>query len=184
QYCSKTGIDTSLVVSVVFPELIRYSYLSDFFETSALELIYTEYGCEAADFSIGRFQMRPSFIENLEKYVAGNSDLINKYGFICDFIGDSQPKIRAERIARLKILKWELIYICCFADIIASKFPNVQQKEQKEKIKFFASAYNHGFDTSSNEIINWIDAKYFPFGQSATCVQYSYCDIAYDFYEH
>ncbi len=61
-------------ISIVLPELIRWNALQDIMETTALELLYVEKGKDGADFSIGYFQMKPSFIENLENYVLTNRD--------------------------------------------------------------------------------------------------------------
>ena len=61
------GIRTELAVAVVFPELVRYSALMDFMETTAVKALYQQKGVKGADFSIGRFQMKPSFVEDLER---------------------------------------------------------------------------------------------------------------------
>ncbi len=55
---STYGHSPELLTSIVFPELVRYSIISDLVETSALEYIYLSGGSGAADFSIGRFQMK------------------------------------------------------------------------------------------------------------------------------
>ena len=61
------GIRTELAVAVVFPELVRYSALMDFMETTAVKALYQQKGVKGADFSIGRFQMKPSFVADLER---------------------------------------------------------------------------------------------------------------------
>ena len=65
-------------LAIVFPELLKYTLYQDLLETTALELIYTSYGKSYADFSIGYFQMKPSFIEDLEAETLKYSDLKSK----------------------------------------------------------------------------------------------------------
>ena len=64
---SEFGLRAKLAEAVVFPELIRYSALQDFIETTAVKVLYLQGGTRGADFSIGRFQMKPSFAEALER---------------------------------------------------------------------------------------------------------------------
>lgn len=60
----------SEALAIVSPELIRWTAFKDFFETTALELLYVKKGKTYADFSIGHFQIKPSFVEQLEAYVS------------------------------------------------------------------------------------------------------------------
>ncbi len=69
-------VTPNYVKSIVFPETIRYNTFKAFFETSSLELLYINNGSEAVDFSIGYFQMKPSFIEELEVAVKNSSDYL------------------------------------------------------------------------------------------------------------
>ncbi len=82
QSCKKYKHNKNEVVAIIYPELLRYNYLKDFFETSSLELVYVNYGSEAADFSIGHFQMKPSFVEQLEKYSKSHSKIDKKYNHL------------------------------------------------------------------------------------------------------
>lgn len=61
------GLPTKEVVAVIFPELIRYNSIQDKMETFALESLYVKYATDYANFSIGVFQMKPSFAEQIEK---------------------------------------------------------------------------------------------------------------------
>ncbi|HMR44504.1 MAG TPA: hypothetical protein PKC40_11755, partial [Saprospiraceae bacterium] len=73
------------VMAVVFPEMIRYNLVKDFFETSALELIYANLGSREVDFSIGIFQMKPSFIEKLEDIIIQNPAVFSEYLFVAKY---------------------------------------------------------------------------------------------------
>ena len=77
-----SSVDKSIVVSFLFPERIRYSLISDLIETEVTENIYVNFGSSYVDFSIGYFQMKPSFIEKMEKYVKNNQELQKNYDFI------------------------------------------------------------------------------------------------------
>ena len=53
------GVDARLAEAIVFPELIRYSKWQDEIETAAVNGLYVLQGTSGANFSIGRFQMKP-----------------------------------------------------------------------------------------------------------------------------
>ena len=55
---------------------------------------------------------------------------------------------------------------------------------KKQKIEFFAAAYNYGFNSSKEEIRKTIESKYFPYGGTYPGKQYSYAKIASDFYKN
>ena len=79
---SEYRADTAVITSVIFPEVLRYSIFKNYFETKGLELIYTKYGKKYADFSVGYFQMKPSFVESLEKHVPKTDGLSEEFGHI------------------------------------------------------------------------------------------------------
>ncbi|MBW8051416.1 MAG: hypothetical protein FVQ77_13960 [Cytophagales bacterium] len=181
----KTDADKkNLMISIIFPELIRYSLFKDFFETKSLELGYVQYGAKLVDFSIGRFQMKPSFVEALEEDVKYSENLMNKYCEITAYKDETITGIRKERIERLSSLDWQLIYLECFYDIISEKFKDIKWQDDVEKLKFYATAYNHNFCASKQEIEKWINAKTFPYGASYEGEQYSYSDISVYFYNN
>ena len=59
-------VDADIAIAIVFPELIRYSRWQDAIETAAVNGLYVAGGKEKANFSIGRFQMKPSFAEEID----------------------------------------------------------------------------------------------------------------------
>ena len=67
---SKDIVKMQEKTAIFFPELIRYSFIRDLLETTALEYLYIENGKNYADFSIGRMQMKPSFIEIFSSMVS------------------------------------------------------------------------------------------------------------------
>lgn len=61
-------------VAVVFPELVRYSALRDKMEITMLKTLYRNLGDDYANFSIGVFQIKPSFAEEIHDRVFSGSD--------------------------------------------------------------------------------------------------------------
>lgn len=176
--------DVKIIGSVVFPELVRYSKYRDFLETKVLEMLYINGGKESADFSIGKFQMKPSFIEKMETYIKSHQPKLQKYQKVSLYNETTDESIRAQRLERLKSKDWQIIYINCFYTIVDQRFSSVDFTTTEDKIRFFATAYNHGFDKSKEDILKWKDQKCFPYGTSAkNSEQYKYADVAVYFYE-
>lgn len=184
QKSSEYMVDTAVITSVIFPEILRYSIFKNYFETKGLELIYTKYGKKYADFSIGYFQMKPSFVEALEKYVHKTDGLSEKFDHIPKFNFTKEQKIRSERIKRLKSFEWQMDYLHCFYIITSGLHADQQWENKNEKIKFFATAYNHGFYKDTEEIKKWIDVPVFPYGANSKSRQYIYSDISCYFFNN
>jgi hypothetical protein len=65
--CSKLcAQDVVFMQSLVFPEVMRYNSLKDDIETESLRTLYVQFGQEYANFSIGIFQMKPTFAVQVE----------------------------------------------------------------------------------------------------------------------
>jgi hypothetical protein len=175
--------DPGLLVSVVFPELVRYSIIRDRIETTGLKVFYVHLGGEFADFSIGRFQMKPSFIEELEAAVRryrlwAFSDVID-YG-----AAGGERDLRRERVRRLEQESWQERYLACFGAVLACRFPREQTMEPVERIEFAAAAYNRGFWKSEGDIRRSAQMALFPYGTEYPGPQYRYSDVAVGFYLH
>ncbi|HBX50433.1 MAG: hypothetical protein A2275_11875 [Bacteroidetes bacterium RIFOXYA12_FULL_35_11] len=181
--CKKFNNDHVFAVSVVFPEIIRYSIFKDFFETTALESVYVKFGKEYADFSIGRFQMKPSFAEKLESALSASDSLSEKYKKIIHYKNKDENGIRLERVQRLKMLSWQLLYLNGFIDVVNSKFPDSNFSNNFEKINFYATAYNYDFSKTKDNINAMIHIKSFPYGGCNNKHQYSYGDISVEYYK-
>ncbi|MBN2612959.1 MAG: hypothetical protein JXB00_15495 [Bacteroidales bacterium] len=179
----KYKTDNAIITSVVFPELIRYSIFKNYFETKGLELIYVQHGKDYADYSIGYFQMKPSFVEMLEDYVISNDSLLRIYSHIISFKHHKPAKIRSERIARLKNIEWQVEYLNCFFSVARHRFPDVDMGNSEEKIRFYATAYNHGFDKPAGEIRRWTIVAIFPYGMNSKARQHVYSDISVHYYK-
>jgi len=179
----KYSSDPQIIRAVLFPELMRYGMIRDIIETSGLELVYVSTG--EADFSIGPFQMKPSFAEKLENYAAKKP---HKYSGFIDLLRyqSTDPQgIRRERIDRLQSGSFQILYAILFYQIVNERFPEVLKKESTEfQVRFFATAYNHDFLVPRREIENYMNRAFYPFGSLNNKKKYIYSDISWYFFLH
>ena len=68
-YAEWRSLDVSpeMAEAVIWPEILRYSVIRDIIENTLNYSTYIRLGSSGFDFSVGRFQIRPSFAERLEK---------------------------------------------------------------------------------------------------------------------
>jgi hypothetical protein len=177
------GLNPKEAVAVIFPELIRYNSIQDKIETFALETLYVQYGKRYANFSVGEFQIKPSFAEKLE------IDFIKEFQEkkwstqyqikATDTIPD--PEHRMTRLKKIKSKTGMAHYLCLFWKVMNSKYPT--WKSQEEKIRFFATAYNSHYWASRQEIESFLAKKFFHTGLSMTSTKYNYADIAWYYFQ-
>jgi len=177
------GLSAETLQAIVFPELIRYNRFQNFFETKALEWAYIEGGAQVADFSIGHFQMKPSFVETLEQEVHKDTMLQKQFAQLFDYQQKTKKEKRKIRLERLQELDYQLDYLCCFLVVCQARHATtLQQQNQEEKIKFYATAYNSGWQQSAKAIKRWMQRPTFPYGADyPPPQQYVYADIAWSF---
>lgn len=179
---STYGHSPELLTSIVFPELVRYSMISDLLETSALEYIYLSGGSGAADFSIGRFQMKPSFVEQLETNIGQSDALKVKYASIIAYKTDNAFGQRNRRLQRLNSASWQLVYLNAFVDVVHENFKDLEFKDTEDSLRFYASAYNGGFDRQAQQIKTAAGQCLFPYGAGYEGTQYAYSDVSVYFH--
>ncbi len=177
--CEKFGADKKLSCAIVFPERVRYSAIRNYAENLSLEVLYVEYG-SAIDFSVGPFQMKPSFAEKVEKIIAVNSLLSAKYAALLP-VEISETDIRQKRIERLGKLSTQLLYLFAFQEITAARF-NLTDLSKIELVRFFASAYNFSFEATKAEILRAQNFSFFPYGSAYLGEQYRYVEVAEYYY--
>lgn len=150
-------VPCDLAESVIFPELIRYSKFQDNMETGAVKALYVTQGSKACNFSIGRFQMKPSFAEELEKRWM-RSGLARRYNLFFD-TKDTQ-NARKVRISRLEDEEWQCIYLAVFLKMLYLDYGSFDKNGQQcqngleslsheEQVRLAATAYNRGCQWSS-----------------------------------
>jgi len=156
-----TGLASSFIYAIVAPELSQFSYLSDKLESYSLKVMYVQGGAEYANFSIGYFQMKPSFVERLEEFVQADSLLRRKYGD-CLFIKPQERAARVTRIDRLSTNEWQIKYLEIFCDVVQKRFKDIVFSNYEERLQFFAAAYNCGFYKSEQQIKKTEQLALFP----------------------
>ena len=169
-------------LAIAFPELLRWNAFNDFLETAAVELIYIQSGSKSNDFSIGHFQMKPSFIEQVENYVTTH-DALKTFDYVV-IKGKTDVECRKERIYRLKQWAWQLRYAHVFWLVAQDKFKHRTFKNKQERVRFYATAYNYGFFRPENEIETWLNIAQFPYGSKYKGEQVAYGDLAVEFFDN
>lgn len=146
------GVDPDLSVSIIFPELIRYSQIRNSIETFGLEVLYVQYGEKYANFSIGRFQMKPGFAERIEKDWILLSMSMDKGIYQINQLDTNNTSVsRKLRLERLKDEKWQVKYLAAFVKIMVFRFR--LQENGIKTLKFLSSAYNYGYWKDERDII-------------------------------
>lgn len=178
----KNHISYPLAISVVFPELVRYSALRDKMEISLLKALYVNLGEDYADFSIGVFQMKPSFAETIRDesstYLGHGAGI--KFKAVTDY--EDIKEYRKSIIRDLEDPESQLIYLISFIQICEKKF-NLNRLDEASLLKFLATAYNCGIDKKALEIVRMSDKKFFN-TKLITNEKYSYADVSLFWYSH
>lgn len=144
-------IDPLIAESVVWPEVERYSGMQDIVETTANYGTYVLTG-RGPDFSIGLFQMKPSFVENLEKAWM-RSGLAREYELWFDTADNATA--RRVRISRMRKEEWQVIYLGVFMRLLYSSYGSYNKNGERtqdgletlpveEQVRLAATAYNRG----------------------------------------
>ena len=144
-------VDPLLAEAVVWPEMERYSRLQDLMETTANYGTYVTTG-GGPDFSIGLFQIKPSFAEELEKAWM-RSGLARQYELWFDTADNATA--RRVRISRLQKEEWQVIYIGVFLRLLYSSYGSFNKQGERtqegletlsmeEQVRLAATAYNRG----------------------------------------
>jgi hypothetical protein len=175
--------ENDFVTAIVYPELLRYNYIQDFIETSGLELIYIRYGAKTADFSIGHFQMKPSFAEHIEKYIEKNTADFQQYKKLIIAPKATPILQRKLRLTRLKQMDWQLTYLHVFIAICDHKFHFLKFTTTKDKLRFYAACYNIGFHKKYQNILQNENSNTFPNGPKYLGTQFCYASIASAYYQ-
>lgn len=171
-------VNPELMQCIVFPEYIRYNTVQGLIEEKSLEIFYVESGSDQVDFSIGRFQIKPGFAESLEKMIETNDQLKLKYARLLNR-DKSGKEVRAIRIARLKSVYWQSVYVAAFIDVCHQRY-NLSEFNFEEKIRFIATVYNNGW-MEIEKIESAFDYPFFPYGKRAS-KGINYWEVAMDYY--
>ncbi|PWJ44222.1 hypothetical protein [Sediminitomix flava] len=171
-----------LAQTIVFGELMRYNRYQDFVETKSLEEFYVSYGSEIINFSIGKFQMKPSFFEFLEQKQKG---LNLHYSFTIQYQSSDETSQRIQRLKRLKSEEWQIRYLKLFMDMMYSTHPSLKSLKIEEKITLLSTAYNLGPQHKLSTLKEYAEVRQFPYGKNFPAqLQTSYASIALEAYQY
>ncbi len=168
----------AFVFSVIAPELSQYQWLQAKIETYSNKVMYVQFGKRYGDFSIGYFQMKPSFIEAIEVFVKNEPKLIEYINAV--IVNNDARQARIERIKRLENLQWQFKYLEIFLKIAEVKSDAYKNKTVTERIKRFALLYNTGFNKTDDQLNKISSLNLFP---HFSLNKFNYCNVAVELYE-
>jgi hypothetical protein len=180
----KNGISPGFAWAIVFPELIRYNSIKDKLELASLYTLYINFGESYANFSVGNFQMKPSFARSLEAdYLKNRGKLLLAEDFSFDTC--ETRKARAERIKRLDDINWQTKYLSIFIKLLDYKYDD-EVWDNAAKLKFYATAYNAGYWLPKDEIRERENKKCFYIGlfNNDPDEKFNYALISDDYFSH
>lgn len=170
-----------LAIAVIFPELVRYSALRDKMETTLLKALYVNLGQEYANFSIGRFQIKPSFAEVICLEAPEVLGRRSKIRFPLPEEFENISNYRKSIVTGLEDPRTQFNYVAAFIKICEKKF-RTGRMSTEEKLKFISTAYNYGINRSSEEINGMTEKKFFT-TKVLKSVTYCYSDISLFWYK-
>jgi hypothetical protein len=177
---TRNHISYPLAIGVIFPELVRYWALRDKMEVTLLKALYINLGDTYANFSIGQFQMKPSFAaiirEKARAALGRRSGIVFKELKEFDNIYDFRKSI----VSDLEDPKKQFYYLIAFIKICEKKY-RTDSMNEAERLKIFATAYNYGIDKNTEQIESMIGKKFFNTKLFKT-ENYSYSDVSLFWY--
>jgi hypothetical protein len=176
----KYDIPYSLAIAVVFPELVRYSALRDKMEITLCKALYINRGEKYADFSIGVFQMKPSFAEVIRERSQEVSGRKSHLLFKDRSEYPDNTSFRSSIIKDMENPETQLNYLVAFFKICESSF-KLNRKDVEARLKFLATAYNYGINKESEQIESMVDKKFYNTRLLQTD-NYSYADVSLFWY--
>jgi len=175
------GVNEAECEAIIFPEQLRFSRLQNGLEQAALFALYVRGGKEAADFSIGPFQMKPSFAEEVERAWM-RSELRHAYRLY--FPVSESADTRRRRVERLSDERWQCVYLACFVRLLLEREPGLAALPATERVSLLATAYNTRFSASMKEWKEWQHRKRFHLDLLPSCgtVYHAYAGLAVEWF--
>lgn len=170
-----TEQERNIAMAIVAPEISQFSTFTDFFEMRSLYIMYLNSG--TADFSVGYFQMKPSFVETLESYVEKNKSLQSRFSKLLP--KGSERERREFRLKKLGSLEGQLQYLDLFMAVAKMKTAKLKFSDLKSKIRYWATMYNSGLGISYDKNLSMQKRKLFPREEKT----FNYSEVVYEFYQ-
>lgn len=175
--------ETRTAVAVVFPEVVRFRVLEDEIQVRALKVLYVQLGREYSNFSVGHFQMKPSFAEQVERdYRRLFSAAEKTAAGIAPYDLDDSSHARNERVRRLDDLGGQAEYLRLFMMIMGKLYANLTFANDLAKLRFYATAYNAGYNQGEAAIRKMMGVRRFHVQLLFPKVRYNYADVAADYF--
>lgn len=178
----RNNIPYKLAAAIIFPELVRYSALRDKMEITLLKALYINIGEEYANFSVGQFQVKPSFATNVRReappVLSRRSGIVFRDPSEFEDISNYRKSI----ITDLEDTRTEFNYVVAFIKICERRY-DISRKDEEARVKFLATAYNYGFDRTEQQIEKMMDKKFFSVTLLKSTV-YSYQEISLFWYNN
>jgi hypothetical protein len=180
-FLEKNNISYPEAIAIIFPELIRYSALRDRMETAMLKTLYINLGETYANFSIGVFQMKPSFASEIREEAQSAMERRSEITFRGSKSYADIRDFRKEIIADLENPETELKYLVVFIKICEKKY-RTGAMDQQSRVKFLSTVYNCGIKNKMEEIESMSNKKFFNTKLFST-ENYSYSDVSAFWYK-
>jgi hypothetical protein len=176
------GVSTRFMEALVFPEVMRYNSIKDGIETESLRTLYVQFGSDYANFSIGLFQMKPTFavaVETKAKQLLPDS--IYKE-LQLEYTASGTEDIRQERVERLQDDDYQLVYLTAFIAICNKIYQHKNFATETDQLQWYATVYNAGFDKTDAYISQKINQENFYLQQGMPGKKFRYAAIAAWYY--
>jgi hypothetical protein len=175
--------DTWIALAVVFPEIIRFNALEDAIQVRGLKVLYVQYGRAYMNFSVGRFQMKPSFVENLESDYERLFSAEEKAAIgIPAFERGDTSELRKKRVLRLDDTAWQVRYLRLFMLVMERRYEHIAFAGVEDRLRFFATAYNAGYASGEQALRRMMDERRFHTALIFPKTTYNYGDVALFFF--
>jgi hypothetical protein len=169
--------------AIVFPELIRYSALADIIESANLKVLYVQFGHGYGNFSVGHFQMKPSFAETLEGDFRRLADARDRARLTeAPFDRADTVEARRARSRRLTDVVGQAVYLAMFVKVLDKIYAGETWDGLEAKLRFYATAYNAGYRLGAARLRKEMAVPRFHTGLFAGKVVYPYADVAARFW--
>ena len=122
--------------------------------------------------------MKPSFAEEVEAKAmkllpaSVNNELLLQYD-----TGDDE-EIRRQRVERLQDEEWQMVYLTAFTCICNELLKDREFNNELEKLQWYATVYNAGFDRTDAYISKKISQENFYLQQQMPGKKFRYAAIA------
>jgi len=175
--------ETRIAVAIVFPEIVRFRVLEDEIQVRALKVLYVQLGWKYANFSVGHFQMKPVFAEQLERdYDRLFSAAEKAAAGIASYDLDDSSPLRNARVLRLNDLYGQAEYLRLFMMIMDKRYAKLTFADDLAKLRFYATAYNAGYSRGEAAIRKAMGLRWFHVQLLFPKDRYNYADVAADYF--